>query len=277
MTGAIAGWPSGMLLGGCRGGQKRDSESDGRAAEIKHISHPFCEGTLRTISFMIARRKCRKDGCFRTVYRIASAGTTGRIGTRAGRQRSLDRGSSRPSDGTSAGVEQCPSPAPRRRFRASPCSTCRGCARARPACASSPIGAPTSSRSRRRRGDRKTAMGGPRDALRLPEPAPQQAQHDAQPQIARGRRGLQAHGQEGRCRGREFPPRREEAARHRLQDARADQSAAGLCQHFRLRPGRAVRRPARLRSDRAGHGRPDVDHRPARPGADAASAFQSPT
>ena len=48
-----------------------------------------------------------------------------------------------------------------------------------------------------------------------------------------------------------------------------DQSAPGLCQHFRLRPGRALCRPAGLRPDRAGHGRADVDHRPARAGAGA--------
>ena len=42
-----------------------------------------------------------------------------------------------------------------------------------------------------------------------------------------------------------------------------------LRQHFRLRPGRAVSRPAGLRPDRAGHGRPDVDHRPAGAGPGA--------
>ena len=48
-----------------------------------------------------------------------------------------------------------------------------------------------------------------------------------------------------------------------------DQSEADLCQHFRVRPDRSVCRPAGLRPDRAGHGRPDVDHRLARAGAGA--------
>ena len=38
----------------------------------------------------------------------------------------------------------------------------------------------------------------------------------------------------GRCRGREFPPGREEPARHRLRDLRGGQSAHRLCQHLRL-------------------------------------------
>ena len=60
---------------------------------------------------------------------------------------------------------------------------------------------------------------------------------------------------------REFPSGCEEAARYRLQDVEQDQSAPGLCQHFRLWPGWPLRRPAGIRPDRAGHGRPDVDHR----------------
>ena len=69
--------------------------------------------------------------------------------------------------------------------------------------------------------------------------------------------------------GGELPPRREVPPRHRLCDAATGQSAAGLRQHLGLRPGRAVSRAPRLRPDRAGHGRADVDHRPARPGAGA--------
>ena len=57
MSGAVAGGPAGMLLGACRGGQKRERKSDGRAAKIKHISHPFYEGMLSAISFMIVRAK----------------------------------------------------------------------------------------------------------------------------------------------------------------------------------------------------------------------------
>ena len=41
------------------------------------------------------------------------------------------------------------------------------------------------------------------------------------------------------------------------------QQAHRARQYFRLRPGRALSRPAGLRPDRAGHGRADVDHRPA--------------
>ena len=39
--------------------------------------------------------------------------------------------------------------------------------------------------------------------------------------------------------------------------------------HLGLRPGRALCQPAGLRPDRAGHGRADVDHRPAGAGAGA--------
>ena len=205
-----------------------------------------------------------------------------RAAGRAGGQCRQDRGSSAPSGrrtGLSAGKNRagdkpaletpaCPFPALRKLLRASPCSISPACGRDRPACANWPTGAPTSSRSKRRRASEEP-MGGPREGPRLSEPAPQQAQHDAQPEVAGGARRLQAHGQEGRRRGGEFPPRREEAARHRLQDARQDQSASRLCQHFGLRPGRTLCRPARLRSDRAGHGRADVDYRPAGPGAGA--------
>ena len=99
---------------------------------------------------------------------------------------------------------------------------------------------------------------------RFSEPASQQAQHDAELESAGRARRVQAHGEKGRRRGGEFPSRREEAARHRLQIARQDQSAHRLRQHFRLRPGRPLRQPAGFRSDRARHGRTDVGHRPAR-------------
>ena len=48
-----------------------------------------------------------------------------------------------------------------------------------------------------------------------------------------------------------------------------DQPAHRLRQHQRLRPGRAVRRPAGPRPGRAGHERPDVRHRAAGAGAGA--------
>ena len=66
-----------------------------------------------------------------------------------------------------------------------------------------------------------------------------------------------------------YPPRREEAPRHRLRGALRGQSAPHLCEHLGLRPGRALCQPAGLRPDRAGHGRADVDHRPARAGPGA--------
>ena len=44
-----------------------------------------------------------------------------------------------------------------------------------------------------------------------------------------------------------------------------------------FRPGRAVSRPARLRPDRPGHGRADVDHRRAGAGSDAGRHSRSPT
>ena len=56
---------------------------------------------------------------------------------------------------------------------------------------------------------------------------------------------------------------------HRLRGSEVDQPAADLRQHLRLRPERAVSRPARRRSDRAGHGRAHVDHRHSRAGAGA--------
>ena len=49
----------------------------------------------------------------------------------------------------------------------------------------------------------------------------------------------------------------------------AVQPAPRLRQHLGLRPGRPLPRAPGLRPDRAGHGRADVDHRPARPGPGA--------
>ena len=53
-------------------------------------------------------------------------------------------------------------------------------------------------------------------------------------------------------------------------------TSASSRQHLRLRPGRALSRPAGLRPDRARHGRADVDHRRCRDRARCASAFRSP-
>ncbi len=61
--------------------------------------------------------------------------------------------------------------------------------------------------------------------------------------------------------------------KHRLgidyDDAAQGQQTHHPRQHLRLRPGRPLSRPAGRRPDRAGHGRADVDHRPARPGPGA--------
>ena len=76
-------------------------------------------------------------------------------------------------------------------------------------------------------------------------------------------------GGQGRRGGRELPPRREDAARHRLPGAQQDQPAPRLCQHLRLRPGRPLPRAPGRRPDRPGPGRPDVDHGRAGPRADA--------
>ncbi len=80
-----------------------------------------------------------------------------------------------------------------------------------------------------------------------------------------GREVLLPAGGNRRHPGRELPPRRDEAAGHRLRDAGQDQSEAGLREHFGLRPERAVGQPARLRPDGAGHvGRDERDRLPRR-------------
>jgi hypothetical protein len=100
--------------------------------------------------------------------------------------------------------------------------------------------------------DRDAGGGAGRDAIGLrgaarpgfPEPAPQQACHDAQPQ-ERGRQGGAAPaGRARRHHRRELPARREGEARHRLRRPEQDQSPADLRQHLGLRPGRALPRPA---------------------------------
>ena len=77
--------------------------------------------------------------------------------------------------------------------------------------------------------------------------------------------------------GREFPPRREDAARLRLRDAQGKEPAARPRQHLGLRPGRPLQGPARRRSGRAGHERADVGHRRAGPRADAGRHPDLPT
>src|SRR5450755_999245 len=60
--------------------------------------------------------------------------------------------------------------------------------------------------------------------------------------------------------GREFPPGRQGPARHRLRQPAPDQPAHRLWQYLRIWPGWPQPQAARLRSFRAGHGRPDVDY-----------------
>ena len=67
-----------------------------------------------------------------------------------------------------------------------------------------------------------------------------------------------------RRRRREFQGRRAREVRARRGVAARRQPAAGLCLDHRLRPGRALRRPRRLRFHHPGHGRADEHHRPAR-------------
>ena len=89
------------------------------------------------------------------------------------------------------------------------------------------------------------AAGRPARGLRLPEPAPQQAQHDAQPEGAGGHRRSSAAGREGRRGGREFPPRREVPARHRLRDAasRSTRASSTPASPASARTGRIAERP----------------------------------
>ena len=105
--------------------------------------------------------------------------------------------------------------------------------------------------------------------LRLPEPASQQAGDDAQPQEPGGPRDLHEARGQGRRHRRELPLGREASAEGRLRHGGQDQPAHRLRLDRGLRPERSRRGAPRRRPDRPGHGRPDVDHRRARPRADA--------
>ncbi len=101
------------------------------------------------------------------------------------------------------------------------------------------------------------------------EPASQQAQHHARSQGARRSGRVQAPRRQGRRHRRELPAGRKVPARHRLRNTAQDQPPPGLCQHFRLRPGRSVQGPAGTGPGGAGHGRADVGHRAAGAGSGA--------
>ena len=83
--------------------------------------------------------------------------------------------------------------------------------------------------------------------------------------------------EEGRRHRRELPLRREASPQGRLRRGRQGQSAHRLWLDRGLRPERPGRGAPRRRPDRAGHGRPDVDHRRARPRPDARRHSRSPT
>ena len=172
-------------------------------------------------------------------------------------------------DGPKRAEQQLRGPRPTCRSRASPCSISPSPAPGRPACAISPTGAPTSSAS-----SRPTAAAR-RSAARA---------HGFDFQnLHRNKRAIRAQPEDRR---RATPPScgwsktadvivenmraaREASAEDRLGRRAGGQPAHRLRQHQRLRPDRPVRHARRRRPDRAGHGRADVDHRPARPGAGA--------
>ena len=118
--------------------------------------------------------------------------------------------------------------------------------------------------------EERRRAGRPARRLRLPEPAPQQAQHHSEPQGARkAARRSSRMVKKADVIVENFRPDVKRRLRVDYKRRQEGQPAHRLRQHLRLRPGRAVREPAGLRPDRPGHGRPDVDHRPAWAGAGA--------
>ncbi len=96
---------------------------------------------------------------------------------------------------------------------------------------------------------------------RFPEPAPQQAQRDPEPEGPRRARAVQELVAKRRRGGRKLPPGREEQARHRLRSAEGDQPAHHLGSISGFGQDGPYVEPSRLstRSPRAWAG--DVDHR----------------
>ena len=115
-----------------------------------------------------------------------------------------------------------------------------------------------------------SSSGGARQRLGFPEPAPQQAGDDAQSEGPQGPRDLQAA---GRRRPTWWSRISAPTSRRKLgidyESVRKINPRHRLWQHLRLRPGWPLSQAPGLRSDRAGHGRADVDHRRARRGPDA--------
>ena len=149
-------------------------------------------------------------------------------------------------------------------------------ARSHPGAGRSDRGTPACGLGRQRHQDRSAGRcrQGPGHGRRkartgLSEPPPQQAVDDAESQESCRPRGVHAPRRTRRRRGRELSSRREVAPRSRLRRMPDGEPADRLCEHLRVRAGRTVSPASRVRSDRAGDGRVDVDHRTARPGAGA--------
>ena len=134
-----------------------------------------------------------------------------------------------------------------------------------------PYGAMMLGRYGRQRHQGRVARGRllPR-ASRLLRLESRQALPRRQPQGGRRPRGAAPPRQDGRRLHAEHASRRRRAARHGLGDAARAQSAADLLRHHRLRPRRALPRPAGLRSGAPGHGR-----RPASAGLRRAAAVRA--
>ena len=95
----------------------------------------------------------------------------------------------------------------------------------------------------------------------LPGTERQQEVTDPQPEGRGGQGDLQEAGAARRRAGGEFPPGRDGAAGFFLRGTPQDQPQDHLLRHHRLRPDRARRLQAGLRSDHPGPFGPDVDQR----------------
>ena len=145
-----------------------------------------------------------------------------------------------------------PFPRASKALRVSPCSTSPACAPGRPACASSPTGAPTSSRSRRRPG-RKSRWAAPREGSDFQNLHRNKRSVTLNLKAPEGLAAFKRMVEEGRRGGGEFPARREEAARHRLQGAGAGSIRASSmpASPASARTGPTLTGPASTRSRRA--------------------------
>ena len=152
---------------------------------------------------------------------------------------------------------------------ASPCSTSPACAPAPPACASSRIGAPMSSRSRRRTSRHRQGHGRRAARAGLPACPSQQARHHHQPEEAGGLALFRTLVAKADVVVENYRPDVKDRLGIDYASLAAINPRIVLGSHQRLRPDRALCEAAGLRPDRPGHGRADVGHRPAGPGAGA--------